>query len=188
MARKRQRESEIVQLYETLVDDENTQSLLVSKADDDLFVVDRVGSKRMRRKITKEEEARKTTSIVSKVDRKLVEKLESQPSRRKKKVGGAMAVSDIWADEVTPVKDVGKGGKKKAIKIPEGGLSYNPSHDDHQDILAEVFLFILPNIPHIMLGCCLNPLSRGRPYEKDSCSYTITNRTSNNSNISRRLR
>mmetsp|Transcript_23040 Transcript_23040/g.33725 ORF Transcript_23040/g.33725 Transcript_23040/m.33725 type:complete len:336 (-) Transcript_23040:145-1152(-) len=135
MPRKRQREAELVQSYENYVDDSVDAGVLAGQNDEELFVVDRAGSKNSRRKLNKEREALQSTRVVSKVERKLISK-QLQDTSNKKKKKQSKELFDLWGDESSSAKP-NKPSNKKKIRVPEGGLSYNPSHNDHQDVLAE---------------------------------------------------
>jgi lactate dehydrogenase-like 2-hydroxyacid dehydrogenase len=137
MAKKRQREAELTQSYETYLDTATKDHVLKTAENSDLFSIDRIGSKNSRRKIDKNElKKEKNDAIVSNLERKQINKIIASKSRSKKpKI--EQKVTDLWEEEEDAI--VGKKKQKKvALKIPMAGISYNPSHVDHQDAIAEV--------------------------------------------------
>jgi hypothetical protein len=143
MVKKRQREKELIISYENYVDESTSAQVMGEREDEDLFVVDRIGSKTSRRKLKHEEKQQNKTQIISKVERKLIEKRleklqQQQESNRNQNESKEEVLVDIWADSVEPVKQKSKKKKVHALKLPIPGVSYNPSHVDHQDAIAEV--------------------------------------------------
>jgi lactate dehydrogenase-like 2-hydroxyacid dehydrogenase len=140
MAKKRQREAELTQSYETYLDTATKDHVLKTAENSDLFSIDRIGSKNSRRKIDKNElKKEKNDAIVSNLERKQINKIIASKSRSKKpKI--EQKVTDLWEEEEDGgAAIVGKKKQKKvALKIPMAGISYNPSHVDHQDAIAEV--------------------------------------------------
>lgn len=138
MSKKRHRRvNEVVESYEKAVISVNEASALTSKDDDELFVLDRVGSKNSRRKITKEENAKLTDKVVSKTERVLIKKLSANMGAKSKPQQTKAPVTDIWGDDCNA--SAAKANlRKKALKVPRGGFSYNPSLNEHQDVVAEV--------------------------------------------------
>ena len=125
-----------------------------AQADSDLFVVDRTGSASSRRRIAKEIRVKTSDksgvlSIVSVVERKLVKRLVDRGPKVAKDVEAEHALSDIWdIDEslIAPIDHniISRSRKSRSenllsakISVAIKGQSYNPSHDDHQDALAE---------------------------------------------------
>lgn len=125
-------------------------SVVNSRSNDELFVVDRTGSKSARRRVVKEQVALATNQPVSKTERALLKKIERKAKTQNdvKPVttlvvgqGPSSAVlSDIWANDNS---DSGIRIKKPTVTIPRAkkvagpGFSYNPSPSSHQDVLAE---------------------------------------------------
>lgn len=153
MPKKRQREAEIVKGYEEFLDNKINEEIIQSKDDNDLFIIDRIGSKNTRKKIKKEEKIQKDLNIISKVERKLIEKKlqdinnnnENNSNEKKKK---KEKIIDLWDnDESISTKSTKSNNKtkhiKKALKVPLPGISYNPAHLDHQDALAEALAITL---------------------------------------------
>ncbi len=141
MAKKRQREKELIQSYESYVDENTSAHVMGEQANEDLFIVDRIGSKTSRRKLKHQEKQQEKLQIISKVERKLIEKQieKLQHNQDQKNETKEDMLVDLWADSMEPIKV--KSSKKKkghALKLPIPGVSYNPSHLDHQDAIAEV--------------------------------------------------
>jgi hypothetical protein len=150
MAKKRQREAELTQSYETYIDKSTSDNLLETTANSDLFQIDRIGSKNSRRKIEKNEIIKeKNEMIVSKVERKQINKIISTNSRPKKPKMDEK-IADLWDEDEGTTRGK-KTQKKSALKIPMAGISYNPSHVDHQDAIAEVRVLPLSLVTIIAL-------------------------------------
>jgi hypothetical protein len=114
--------------------------------------LDRAGSKKSRRRIAKiqsNKSSSDTKSIVSVTERKLVERAIAKHVQQKldeTKVTKKGEVMDLWgetADESLLNKSNTK--RRRTVEVPInrkvtpaiGGQSYNPSHVDHQNALAE---------------------------------------------------
>ena len=127
---------------------------LRAQADEDLFVVDRAGSTASRKRIAREIKVKNDDktgiqSIVSVVERKLVKRLVDRGPKAVKATENGSALTDIWdADEsqIVPVdaniltrsrKSRSENLLSVKINVAIKGQSYNPSHNDHQDALAE---------------------------------------------------
>lgn len=123
-----------------------------AKPDEELFVVDRSGSQNSRKKIAKElrisADKSGVENIVSVVERKLVKRSVARGPKIAKFSESDSALSDIWdADaSVIPVdanilsrsrKSRSVNALSAKITVAIKGQSYNPSHNDHQDALAE---------------------------------------------------
>lgn len=158
MSKKRQRRiNETAHEFEDAVAEASQKSTYMTKSDDQLFVVDRVGSKSSRRRLIKEATAViKEKTIVSASERKLVEKAQNTIKKVSKwQPKKELQLHDLWADsdaaqEVEQFPKtmmvshpsgrqhrVKKNEVKKKKPIPIPGQSYNPSESDHQDALAE---------------------------------------------------
>lgn len=135
---KRQKRVEIVSKeYEDLISSTNENLLYSSKPNEELFIVDKVGSKTARKKISKEEgSTNNTRKAYSATEQKLIKRLQEKISIVSKEPKGDIAVNDIWADQ--PSAEPKRYIKKTERKVPISGFSYNPSPDDHQDVIAEV--------------------------------------------------
>ena len=132
---KRQKREEIVsQEYEDFISSTNANVLYSSKSNEELFIVDKVGSKTARKKIAKEEgSAGKSHSVTEK---KLIKRIQDKIfNEQLVESKGVKAIGDIWADQPAEPKVYIKKTERKA---PLGGFSYNPSPNDHQDVIAEV--------------------------------------------------
>jgi hypothetical protein len=148
MGKKRQREKELVENYEEYVATSASDQILQRQENDDLFLIDRVGSKNSRKRIQQNEMIKeKNDSIVSKVENRLIKRKINESSKKSKnpKKGQESIIVDLWQEEGG---DMGKKEKSKkpkdkkpALRVPLPGISYNPSHVDHQDAVAEVTTF-----------------------------------------------
>ena len=149
MGKKRQREAELVENYETYVTASTSDQILQSQENKDLFSIDRVGSKNSRKRIEKNERAVEAKDfILSKGENKLIRKKMNQKKKQKSDSQSEMTsqqrIVDLWQEEegMEEGKDIKgmskKKDKKPALRIPLPGISYNPSHVDHQDAVAEV--------------------------------------------------
>jgi Nop53 (60S ribosomal biogenesis) len=124
-----------------------------AKPDHDLFVVDRSGSQSSRRRIAKEIKIKSTDksgveSIVSVVERKLVKRIVARGPKEARVNESEAELCDIWdADVSTAPVDANvltRSRKSRSenllsakINVAIKGQSYNPSHNDHQNALAE---------------------------------------------------
>lgn len=151
MGKKRQREAELVENYETYVTASTSDHILQSQENKDLYSIDRVGSKNTRKRIEKNERAVESKDfILSKVENKLIRKKMNQ---KKKQKSESQRIVDLWEEEKEERMEEGKEikgmskkkDKKPALRIPLPGISYNPSHVDHQDAVAEVPIPLLPS-------------------------------------------
>ena len=130
----------------------SAEQTIVSKPDNDLFTLDRAGSKTSRKRIAKiqsNKSSSDTKSIVSVTERKLVERAIAKHVQQKldeTKVVKQDKVMDLWG-ETTDESLLNKSNTKRrrTVDVPVnrkvtpaiGGQSYNPSHADHQNALAE---------------------------------------------------
>ena len=130
-------------IVENLVE-ANSSSLLKAKQDEDLFFIDRGGSKRAKNKII--EIQNKSKQIISKGEKKLFNKILSKVSNEKSESDGQAIkenkICDLWGEGNDLVVNTNRNKKEKEtnrvkVKI-NPGLSYNPSHNDHQNALGEV--------------------------------------------------
>lgn len=133
--------------------------VLQNREDDELFVLDRSGSKTARRKIEKEESRKEMGMLASATEEHLVRKKMKEILERGKGGKGANAgveeaktnSLDIWGeapaqDESLAVlanknrrrlRQPAEAATKKAIKVTGNGFSYNPAAVHHQDALAK---------------------------------------------------
>lgn len=143
MRKKRQRELEITENYENYIDQSTSEQILQQQDDQELYMVDRIGSKNSRKKIQKNESIKENmNNILSKVEMKLIQKKLKSSNSSTKQNNTKNTINDIWEeDEIENNKNNKKRNQihqTKALKIPIAGISYNPSHIDHQDAVAEV--------------------------------------------------
>ena len=124
--------------------------------DEELFVVDRGGSKTAKRKIeVQEKQAAKGTA--SSTERKLVRKLVQKSAGTVAEEPKTTGVVDIWGEEDARPSRRAAGGVLEACAtrskrlVVRPGQSYNPDTADHQDLLAEV----RPSRSHISRSCVL---------------------------------
>ena len=128
-------------IVENLVE-ANSSSLLKAKQDEDLFFIDRGGSKRAKNKIIEIQNQPK--QIISKGEKKLFNKILSKVSNEKSESDGQAIkenkICDLW-DEGNDLNVRTNRNKKETNRVKvkiTPGLSYNPSHNDHQNALGEV--------------------------------------------------
>lgn len=141
--RKRQRrQNEIAEEYANHTIISNDQAILSAKADDDLFVIDRSGSKSSKKKIAKQEvatlEGRRSLAenrLISKIISGKIGSSRKKQLTSEKDVGNGL--TDLWSHDDYGVEDVAVKQSKKKLKVARPGQSYNPSVTDHQDVLAE---------------------------------------------------
>jgi hypothetical protein len=143
MAQKRQKRiKETLREFEEKSDNVSITTKLAAKADEELFSLDRTGSKSARRKMIKEISPISNGDFVSKAEKKLLERAQ-RPNKRvaygKHQLnGGDEDIRDLWESDVNVSKkatDKVRPTKRARIALP--GQSYNPSVDDHQNALAE---------------------------------------------------
>lgn len=124
-----------------------------AKPDDDLFTVDRSGSQSSRRRIAKEVRIKSTDksgveSIVSIIERKLVKRIVDRGPKEARVNESEAALCDIWDTDVSAVpvdaniltrsrKSRSENLLSAKMNVAIKGQSYNPSHNDHQNALAE---------------------------------------------------
>ena len=131
------------------------EQTIISKPDNDLFTLDRAGSKTSRKRIAKiqsNKSSSDTKSIVSVTERKLVERAIAKHLQQKIDASKGVhpvkqgEITDLW-DETANESSLNKLNTKRRrtvdmpvnrkVTIAIGGQSYNPSHEDHQNALAE---------------------------------------------------
>lgn len=127
---------------------------LAAKDDSDLFFIDRGGSKRAKSKIVKAIMLKESQPSISTTEIKLIQQAQDRLKVQSTKQNPKESLSDIWGTDSTidtrmPKKLAAISKKSLTSKILSG-LSYNPSHADHQDALAEVYIITSLNLtPHI---------------------------------------
>lgn len=189
--KRAKRTKETNQLLEDAVAEQAKQKALESRADDDLFQIDRTGSKNAKRRIVKAKAHESQGTTVSLVERRLIAKKMAELEKKKKNdsssdgqnstqaASKANALMDLWSDEgmvvprvpsipnrvnpedlidadvnnkkrraraplsVTHEKEIKEQNKTKKVKPAIPGQSYNPSHESHQDALAEALALTL---------------------------------------------
>lgn len=134
---RKTREAEATKEYENFLDASTTANLVSAQADDDLFVVDRGGSKNKKRKIQKDEQQKQTSGTTSKTEQLLISRIKNKKKEPKVVKAKKDEAFDLW-DEEKISKQQRSTTRKSFKKIAGPGMSYNPSHDDHQEALAEV--------------------------------------------------
>ncbi len=124
---------------------------LANRNDDELFVVDRKGSKTARRKVVKEQERKERGTLHSATEEHLVrKKMKEMQEREQKKEEDAKKGStesmDIWGEAAddggipaVPQRRrmASHSANKSTLKVVGPGFSYNPAQTHHQDVLAE---------------------------------------------------
>lgn len=119
------------------MDTTTSESLVTALPDDDLFVVDRGGSKNKKRKIQKTETQKKNSGTTSRTEQILINRIKNTKKEPKAVKARKDEAFDLWGvEEVT--KQPRPTTRKSFKKIAVPGMSYNPAHDDHQEALAEV--------------------------------------------------
>lgn len=160
MGKKRSRRvAETNTEYEQALISKAEAEVLQNREDDELFLVDRSGSKTSRRKIEKEQSRKEMGVLASATEEHLVKKKMKEILERRKgdkgdrgRVEEATTNSlDIWG-EVPSQEEVilaisnknrlrmrqpAEAATKKAIKVTGNGFSYNPAAVHHQDVLAK---------------------------------------------------
>ena len=122
--------------------------VLQDSKNDDLFTIDRGGSKRAKQKIEAENRHQNTTTA-SKTERALLRKLMAQSKQitAPKDCTEASGPGDLWEVGETSSsakKSSSSRAQRSQIKrlVVRPGQSYNPSQADHQNLLAEVITLI----------------------------------------------
>jgi nucleolar protein 53 len=139
--------------YESAVQQESQQKVLTGVDSENLFTVDRAGSKSKRRKVQEEILPKEQGKFVSKTEQHLIQKqLKRLQSGQPRKVYGSNVVDlpssdkkivskleDIWSegDESDASSSKKARPHKHSLKVALPGQSYNPSFEDHQDTLAQ---------------------------------------------------
>lgn len=169
---------------------------LRAQADDELFVVDRAGSQASRKRIERQIKVRSNDktgveSIVSNVEKKLVKRVVARGIKLVKAIEPESALVDIWdmdESQIVPVdvniltrsrKSRSQNLLSAKINVAIKGQSYNPSHNDHQDALAEALAVEIRKREHDLKtkgkqhDCHPPPslLPLGRMLCTSSCSY-----------------
>ncbi|KAJ1432250.1 hypothetical protein B484DRAFT_447929 [Ochromonadaceae sp. CCMP2298] len=118
------------------------QVITQARTNDDLFVIDRKGSKSGRKAVTQEIKPKAQGSFVSAAEKKLVGRLVTAGGKRSRQYEsltadiGSNEARDIWGEPAGPTKKrAAVDSKRTRVALP--GQSYNPSQGDHQDALAE---------------------------------------------------
>ena len=155
MSSKRQKRiSASAEEYANQISRISVSQSIQARTDSELYVLDRTGSATSRRRIAKDirlKAADKTgvQSIVSVVERKLVKRIVDRGPKVARDVEGELALSDIWdvdESQLAPIDHniISRSRKSRSenllsakISVAIKGQSYNPSHNDHQDALAE---------------------------------------------------
>jgi hypothetical protein len=127
--------------YEQAIREKLEAESLENRPDEDIFVIDRVGSKTKKRKIQQQVQQQES-GIVSLVEKKLIEKIVKNPGKGTKKIHPShdhTRVQDLWQDSSLDDTAIAArpDSKKANIHIPVPGQSYNPSMRDHQEVLSK---------------------------------------------------
>ncbi len=158
--KRSRREAETNAELETALVAKSEAEVLENREDDELFIVDRSGSKTSRRKIKMEQNRKDMGVLPSATEEHLVRKKMKQILAREKKAEGqkseaavvaAVHPLDIWGAEPSEKEIVGvsTNGRRRAARLPGAavgnramkvtgnGLSYNPASVHHQEALAK---------------------------------------------------
>eukprot|EP00638_Chattonella_subsalsa_P008331 CAMPEP_0117749634 /NCGR_PEP_ID=MMETSP0947-20121206/9846_1 /TAXON_ID=44440 /ORGANISM="Chattonella subsalsa, Strain CCMP2191" /LENGTH=364 /DNA_ID=CAMNT_0005567561 /DNA_START=31 /DNA_END=1125 /DNA_ORIENTATION=- len=156
--KKAAREAEVADEFMDHILEETQQQVMEGKTDSELFVIDKVGSKRKRRiaSFMKDQKA-KGLDKVSKHEQKKMEKLIQTGATKVaevKKQGKKEPEYDLWGTDapelVTETKRISKhltkigpkvkkkaeAAKKATVLSMHPGQSYNPQTDAHQEMLG----------------------------------------------------
>lgn len=117
----------------------NEESRLASVVDNELFTIDTIGSKSARKKI---ENCKISAKNIDGPEKKFVSKLTEKKRKRQAVVSivAHNSLYDLWdCNEISSPTNTRNPCNKlhRKVKVPVGGLSYNPSINDHQDAIAE---------------------------------------------------
>lgn len=161
-------------------------TIVISKSNEDLFKVDRTGSKNARKRIEKVKAVVvKNNGVESKADRELIKKKikEVKVQESKKNILSQVEISelcDLWGDDnsihinnnrklrnapqgvkfsaktMVEREALANNFKKNKLKIARPGQSYNPSKSEHQDALAEALALTLKKQEEVKKNSKLN--------------------------------
>jgi hypothetical protein len=141
-------------LYNEATVDKVIDEVIDTRMDtDELFILDRTGSKSVRKRQIKQDNAIERDGVLalSKTEKHLVEKrlkaIHNDTSSKKKNSNTGNEMVDLWGDDdgldgmtsrTKPKKNPhpSNHNKKKALKVSSQGFSYNPTMESHQDVIA----------------------------------------------------
>lgn len=139
------------QEYEDLVYQASKKQIISTKPDEELYVIDTIGSKTQRKKVLKLIQNNQK-QVISKVEQKLLKKYQNKVNQNidiKSNKNIKSQLWDVWnetteVDKDTIIETNPKSlmktrlleNKKKVFQLPHPGQSYNPSLYDHQNVLA----------------------------------------------------
>ena len=152
MTKKRQRER-IQEISQDLLEFHASKQLengFKAKENDELFTVDRTGSIGRRRKINKIQELKEEGKyIVSKTERKLIEKISKKTSVAISDNDKNRKLIDLWGEEGNSIVVANRKSSrvhsvptvKKSNKLVPAipGQSYNPSSEQHQEAILKAY-------------------------------------------------
>ena len=116
-----------------------------NKSDDSLFMIDRKGSKSIRKRVVQEVLPKSQGVYISATEKRLIQKVltskPKQPYARFYSTSENKALKDLWDADVIEHNDsddvIYPTTKRRRLKVAVPGQSYNPSIEDHQNALAE---------------------------------------------------
>ena len=116
-----------------------------NKSDDSLFMIDRKGSKSIRKRVVQEVLPKSQGVYISATEKRLIQKVltskPKQPYARLYSTSENKALKDLWDADVIEHNDSDDVNypttKRRRLKVAVPGQSYNPSIEDHQNALAE---------------------------------------------------
>jgi len=116
-----------------------------NKSDDSLFMIDRKGSKSIRKRVVQEVLPKSQGVYISATEKRLIQKVltskPKQPYARFYSTSENKALKDLWDADVIEHNDSDDVNypttKRRRLKVAVPGQSYNPSIEDHQNALAE---------------------------------------------------
>lgn len=156
--------------YEEQLDKLARKRALQELADTEIFVLDRQGSKSVRKRVTDDAAVAKRSSGKSKTEHTLIKKrvkalLNGETTKHQQRLAiiadkqaTKAVMGDPWGNDIfvapvikmapvdivqeltikkAPAPARAMLGRKKIIKPASHGMSYNPSEQEHQDLLAE---------------------------------------------------
>lgn len=146
MSRKIQKRiKQVSQELDDALLDNAIQLTTQNKSDDSLFMIDRKGSKSIRKRVVQEVLPKSQGIYISATEKRLIQKVltskPKQPYARFYSTSENNALKDLWDTDVIEHNDSVDVdypmNKRRRLKVAVPGQSYNPSIEDHQNALAE---------------------------------------------------
>lgn len=135
MSRRKGRIAEVIQEYENAQLQISSEKLLSEIENERLFTIDTVGRARGKKYDIQNFKVH-APLVQSKTEQKLISKFLKKCQNRPPELNTSPALMDIWdTTDLNPSRDAYNTSHRKLLALP--GQSYNPSHLDHQNLLAE---------------------------------------------------